>query len=134
MFNKVILIGNLTADPELRYLPETGKALAKFTLAVARGFTNRQGEKETDFINISVWDKLAENSANYLKKGSKAAVEGRLQIRKYDDKEGIRRTAVEVVANRVIFLDSKRQAEGTGGGYTDNMGAETDIREDDVPF
>ena len=75
MLNRIILIGRLTKDPELRYTP-SGVAVAKFTLAVDRNFKNQQGEKETDFINIVVWQKQAENVANYLLKGKLAAVEG----------------------------------------------------------
>ena len=88
MLNLVVLIGRLTHDPELRYTPGNGTAVATFSLAVNRPFANRQGEREADFIRIVTWDKLAENCANYLRKGSLAAVTGRLQIRSYDDREG----------------------------------------------
>lgn len=80
MLNRIVLIGRLTRDPELRYTPN-GVAVATFTLAVDRQFTNSQGERETDFINIVTWRGLAENCANYLKKGRLAAADGRLQIR-----------------------------------------------------
>jgi len=105
--NRIILIGRLTRDPELRYTA-SGKAVANFALAVDRKFTNQQGERETDFINIVVWNKQAENCANYLKKGSLAAVDGRLQIRSYEDREGQRRKTAEVVAGSVQFLDTRR--------------------------
>ena len=104
MLNNVILIGRLTADPELRYAGEN--AVANFTLAV-----DRIGSDETDFIRIVVWRKQAENVSKYLAKGSLAAVEGRLQIRSYDDKEGVRRIAAEVVARSVQFLDSKKRRD-----------------------
>ncbi len=136
MLNKVILIGRLTADPELRYIPSSGTPVANFALAVDRPFTNQQGERETDFINITVWRKQAENCANYLGKGSMAAVEGRLQIRKYDDREGIRRIAAEVVADNVRFLDTRKsQGEKAESGFDyEEGGEETSLNEDDIPF
>ena len=107
--NKVILIGRLTRDPELRY---TGNntPVASFTLAVNRNFSNQQGEREADFINIVVWRKQAENVKNYLSQGSQAAVEGRIQTRSYDDNNGQRRYVTEVVADNVEFLGSKNSS------------------------
>ena len=104
--NKVVLIGRLTRDPELRY---TGNntAVASFTLAVNRPFSNQQGEREADFINVVVWRKQAENVKNYLSQGSQAAVEGRLQTRTYDDNNGQKRYITEVIADNVEFLGSK---------------------------
>lgn len=137
MLNRVVLIGRLTADPELRYIPSSGTPLTNFTLAVDRPFTNQQGERETDFINITVWRKQAENCANYLNKGSMAAVEGRLQIRKYDDKEGIRRIAVDVVADNVRFLESRKSKEGNADYSFDTAnqgGNDENVNEDDIPF
>jgi single-strand DNA-binding protein len=99
----VILIGNLTRDPELRYTPD-GTPVASFTIAVNRPFTTRQGEREADFIPIVVWRKRAETCSEYLTKGSQVAVDGRLQIRNYEDKDGVRRRVAEVVAWRVEFL------------------------------
>ncbi|HOB28649.1 MAG: single-stranded DNA-binding protein [Dethiobacteria bacterium] len=129
MLNLVVLIGRLTRDPELRYTPGNGTAVATFTLAVDRSFANRQGERETDFIRIVTWDKLAETCANYLQKGRLVAVTGRLQIRSYDDKEGIRRKAAEVVARDVRFLEPPRSEE------TDSFpGDEISVSEDDIPF
>ena len=90
-FNKVVLIGRLTADAELKYT-SNDTAVANFTLAVDRPFTNQQGGKETDFIRIVTWRKQAENVAQYLGKGSMAAIEGRLQIRSYEDRDGNKRT------------------------------------------
>ncbi len=110
MLNKVILIGRLTRDIELNYTPQ-GTAVAKFTLAVQRKFN----KDETDFINIVVWRGLAENCANYLGKGRLAAVEGRLQVRNYEDKDGQKRWITEVVADDVRFLG------GGKGSNTDNQ-------------
>ncbi len=101
--NRVILIGNLTRDPELRYTPD-GTPVASFTIAVNRPFTTRQGEREADFISVVVWRKRAETCSEYLAKGSQVAVDGRLQIRNYEDKDGIKRRVAEVVAWRVEFL------------------------------
>jgi single-strand DNA-binding protein len=108
--NHVILIGRLTRDPELRYTPN-GVAVANFTLAVDRPYTNREGEREADFIPIVVWQKLAETCANHLHKGRLVAVDGRLQIRSYDTQDGQRRRVAEVVAANVQFLDRPRIVE-----------------------
>ncbi|HCF70633.1 MAG TPA: single-stranded DNA-binding protein [Syntrophomonas sp.] len=114
MLNRVILIGRLTRDPELRYTPN-GAAVCKFTLAINRKF-NRE---ETDFIDIVVWQKLAENCANYLGKGRLAAVEGRLQIRTYETQDGQKRKVAEVVADDVRFLDKG----GTGSVHRETQSA-----------
>ena len=107
--NQIILIGNLTRDPELRYTPE-GTPVASFTVAVNRSFVNREGEREADFIPIVVWRKRAETCAEYLMKGSQVAIDGRLQVRTYEDKDGIRRWVTEVVAQGIEFLQRlKRQ-------------------------
>lgn len=111
MLNRVVLIGRLTKDPELRYTP-SGVAVTQFTLAVNRTFKNQQGEREADFINIVTWRQLAETCANYLAKGRLTSVEGRLQTRHYDNNEGRRVYVTEVVADNVYFLESA----GSGGG------------------
>ena len=156
MYNRIILIGRLTADPVLKYTPQ-GTAVATFTLAVNR----RYNREETDFINIVTWRALAEHCAQYLNKGQLAAVEGRLQIRSYDGKDGVRRTAAEVIADDVRFLGRSGAGTGnassgygsanTGGGYGqpfgrndewDNLGQEIRVDEvnrnqaddDDLPF
>lgn len=108
--NKVILIGRLTKDPELRYTT-SNTPVATFTLAVNRTFTNQNGEREADFINIVVWRKQAENCKNYINQGSQVAVEGRIQTRSYDDQNGTKRYVTEVVADNVQFLDTKAQRE-----------------------
>ena len=135
MLNTVILIGRLTRDPDQRYTPN-GVAVTKFTLAVDRGFTNKQGEKETDFIDVVVWQKLAENCASYLGKGRLVAVEGRLQIRSYDDKEGIRRKVAEVVARNVKFLDKAKDGGSQNGknGGTETEDFVNSDWDEDCPF
>ena len=110
--NKVLLIGRLARDPELRYTG-TNLPVASFTLAVSRNFTGQNGEREADFIPIIVWRKQAENVKNYLTQGSQVAVEGRMQVRNYDDKDGVKRYVTEVVAETVQFLDTKSSRERT---------------------
>ncbi|MCA0988784.1 MULTISPECIES: single-stranded DNA-binding protein [Bacillales] len=115
MLNRVVLVGRLTKDPELRYTP-SGVAVANFTLAVNRPFTNQQGDREADFINIVVWRRQAENAANFLKKGSLAGVDGRVQTRSYDNSQGQRVFVTEVMAESVQFLEPKGASQGGGGG------------------
>ena len=107
-YNKIILVGNLTRDPEIRYVG-SGAAVTKFTLAVNR---RSKQQEETDFIDIVAWDKLAETCNTYLKKGMSCLVEGRLSIRSYETKEGEKRKATEVVCNTMQMLDRA----GGGGG------------------
>ena len=104
--NRTILVGRLTKDPELRYTP-SGVATASFTIAVNRPFKNQAGENEADFINCVVWRKPAENVANFLKKGSLAGVDGRIQTRNYEGQDGKRVYVTEVVAESVQFLEPK---------------------------
>lgn len=111
MMNRVVLVGRLTKDPELRYTPN-GVPVASFTLAVNRSFTNQQGEREADFINCVVWRRPAENVANYLKKGSMAGVDGRIQTRSYEGQDGKRVYVTEVLAESVQFLEPKSGASG----------------------
>ncbi len=129
MLNRIVLIGRLTKDPELRYTPN-GVAVATFTLAVDRLMKNAQGEKETDFINIVVWQKQAENVANYLSKGKMAAVDGRLQIRNFDGQDGKKRWVTEVVAETVRFLSPRDASSGT----SDFIAGEFEHSDDDLPF
>ncbi|MBC8080454.1 MAG: single-stranded DNA-binding protein [Gorillibacterium sp.] len=110
MLNRVILIGRLTRDPELRYTP-AGVAVTQFTLAVDR----QQKEKEADFIPVVTWRQLAETCANYLRKGRLAAVEGRIQIRNYDNNEGRKVYVTEVIADNVRFLESSGSSSREGG-------------------
>lgn len=104
MINRVILVGRLTKDPDLRYTPN-GKAVCSFTLACNRPF----GDNEADFINCNIWGKPAENLANYIKKGGQIGIEGRIQTRNYENSEGNRVYVTEVVADRVQFLEGKKQ-------------------------
>lgn len=119
--NRIVLVGRLTADPELRYT-QSGIAVGRFTLAVDRPFANQQGDRDTDFIDIVVWRKQAENCANYLQKGAMAAVDGRLQIRSYETQDGQKRRATEVVADRVEFLERPRRGPGGAGDQSPSVG------------
>lgn len=102
--NQVILIGRLTRDPELRFIPNSGTAVARFAIAVNREF-KREGQPDADFFNIVVWGKSAENCANYLKKGRLCAVNGSLRNNNYEDKNGVKHYSIEINANRVEFLE-----------------------------
>jgi single-strand DNA-binding protein len=152
LLNRVILIGRLTKDPELRYTP-TGVAVTQFTLAVDRPFTPQGGEREADFLNIVTWRQLAETCANYLRKGRLTAVEGRIQVRNYENNEGKRVYVTEIIADNVRFLESagsgnredggaSAKAPGAGGsrGKASNNdpflddGKPIDISDDDLPF
>lgn len=125
MLNRIILIGRLTRDPELKYLAN-GTAVTTFSLAVNRKFN----KEETDFIDIVVWRQTAEFVANYGGKGRLAAVEGRLQVRNYETKEGQKRKAVEVVADDVRFLDKAGTGSSPGFGQTSSSRREPDQWED----
>ena len=111
--NKVILVGNLTRDPELTET-STGIAVCRFAIAVSRDYANAEGNRETDFFNITVWRGRAENCGKYLKKGNKVAIVGSLQTRTYEDKDGIKRNVTDVVASEVEFLTPKN-ASGFAG-------------------
>lgn len=140
MLNRSILIGRLTKDPEMRYTP-AGVAVTQFTLAVDRPVAAGK-EKEADFINIVTWRQLAETCANYLRKGRLTAVEGRIQVRNYDNNEGKRVYVTEVIADNVRFLESSgsgssNQASGQQRGQQDPFiddGKPLDISDDDLPF
>src|SRR5574341_2362559 len=106
MINRVILIGRLVRDPELRTL-QSGQAMTRFSLAVDRGFRNGEGQREADFIDVVAWRTLAERVAEHLRRGRLVGIEGRLQVRRYETAQGKRRKAAEVVADRVRFLDRK---------------------------
>lgn len=110
MMNHVQLIGRLTKDPELRYTSQ-GTAVATFTLAVQRNYSDNNGERQTDFIQCISWRKLAETIANHLVKGSLIACEGRIQTRNYENQQGQRVYVTEVVVNEVQFLESKEQMQ-----------------------
>ncbi|MBR1413098.1 MAG: single-stranded DNA-binding protein [Bacilli bacterium] len=138
--NKVILIGRLTKDPELR-TTGTGTSVATFTLAVNRPFTDQSGERTADFINCVVWRKQAENMSRYTSKGSQVAVEGRIQTRSYDAQDGSKRYVTEIICDNVSFLSSNRDNSNSSnsfGGNTNDFGnmnqdiVTTDVSED--PF
>ncbi len=116
--NKAFLIGRLTRDPELRY-SSSNAAIVNFSIAIDRQYTNNQGQRETDFINIVAFQKQAENIKKYLTKGSLVAVDGRIQTRNYEDKDGKRVYVTEVVADRVQFLSSK--SDSVAVNTTDNV-------------
>jgi single-strand DNA-binding protein len=129
MLNKCVLIGRLTKDCELRYTT-SGTAVATFTLAVDRP-RRADSEKETDFIPVVAWGKTAENCANYIGKGSLAAVDGRIQVRTYEAKDGGRRWVTEVIAEQVKFLDRRGS---DSGGRTEQIGHEVEFDDDSIPF
>lgn len=131
--NKVILIGRLTRDPEMR-TTSSGTNVTSFSLAVSRNFTDQNGERGTDFFNCVVWRKQAENVAKYCQKGSQVAVEGRLQNRSYDAQDGTKRYVTEVICENVSFLGSRsdNNSEGSSNFNSSNDVITNDIEED--PF
>ena len=150
--NKVILIGRITKDPELRKTP-TDVSVVQFTIAVNRTFQQQNGERQADFINCIAWRNQAENLAKYIKKGGQIAVEGSIQTRSYDDQNGVRRFVTEVVCSQITFLESRRQDSGYGdlsqlevppvrentNRYSqespfDDIKTSFDISSDDLPF
>lgn len=144
MLNKIIIMGRLTRDPELRRTASS-TAVAGFTLAVDRDFKSQNGEKSTDFIDVVAWRNTAEFVAKYFTKGRMAVVEGRLQIREWKDKDGNNRRSAEVVAENVYFGDSKRDGAPAGdyaapmGGYaapvsTTSSFSEIEDEDGDLPF
>jgi len=139
-YNHVTLVGNLTRDPEIRYVDGGAKGVTKFALAINR---KTKGGDETMYVDIVAWDRLGEVCNQYLKKGMSALVSGRLVIRKYDDKDGNKRTAVEIVASDMQMLDSKGRSNGEGGGSYATAGAPAarsasdgfdDAGDDEIPF
>lgn len=144
MINRTVLVGRLTKDPELRSTPN-GVNVGTFTLAVNRTFTNAQGEREADFINVVVFKKQAENVERYLSKGSLAGVDGRLQTRSYESKDGQRVFVTEVVADSVQFLEPKSNNQQQNNSYNApqnrqqnnpfaNANGPIEIADDDLPF
>lgn len=156
MINNTVLVGRLTKDPDLRYTAN-GAAVASFSLAVNRNFTNQSGEREADFINCVIWKKPAETLANYARKGTLIGVTGRIQTRKYENQEGKRVYVTEVVAENFQLLEG-RGANNSGTGGQDGSGTNSqdygqkatqdfpqakddpfgsssiDISDDDLPF
>ena len=131
--NKIILLGRLVKDPEVLVTP-TDRTVCTFTLAVDRPFTEKNGQREADFINIVTWNKTAELCGNSLTKGQRLLVEGRLQIRSYDGKDGNRHYMTEVVADRVEFIERKeKSAQKAESEAMEGFGSEVQFDED-VPF
>ncbi len=144
MINRLVLVGRLTKDPELKYTPN-GVPVATFTLAVNRPFSNTQGEKEADFLNCVVWRKPAENVANFLKKGSLAGVDGRVQTRSYEGSDGKRVYVTEVVAESVQFLEPRSNNASSSGANQPSPpnqnqrdpfanSSQINLSDDDLPF
>ena len=159
--NRVVLVGRLTRDPEVRALP-TGNSVATFTLAINRNFKNKEGNIDADFINISVFGRQAENVGKYVSKGSQIGIEGRIQSRSYDAQDGTKRYVTDVVADNVEFMGSARNnndnsapvnayVDTTSSVYMDqpspetgvdistedpfkNFGSEVALSDDDLPF
>jgi single-strand DNA-binding protein len=133
--NKVILIGNLGRDPELRYT-QGGQAVANFTLATSERFANKSGEQQerTEWHRIVAWGKTGELCAQYLSKGRSVYIEGRLQTREWEDKEGHKRSTTEIVAQNVTFLGGPRGGQGGGGADAPPRESGTPPASDEIPF
>ena len=133
MLNRIIVMGRMTRDPELRRT-NSGTAVASFTVAVDRDFKSQSGEKETDFIDVVAWRNTAEFVSKYFSKGRMAVVEGRLQLRDWTDKEGNKRRTAEIVADSVYFGDSKKDNE-SAPAQSEPQGGFSEVEDDgDIPF
>ena len=133
MLNKIVLMGRLTRDPDLRRT-QSGTAVASFTLAVDRDYKPQDGERETDFIDIVAWRGTGEFVSKYFTKGRMAVVEGRLQVRDWTDKDGNKRRSTEVVADNVYFGDSKRSESGTPAEPSGELQELPDEEKGELPF
>ena len=159
MINNVVLVGRLTKDLDLRYT-SNGTAVATFSMAVNRQFTNQEGKRDADFINCVIWRKSAESMANFTRKGSLVGIEGHIQTRSYDNQQGQKVYVTEVVVEEVTFLESKKTGAQSNGDYQqtntqqynsnqssnqnsnqysnndpfDKSGTPVDIEDDDLPF
>lgn len=142
--NKVILIGRLTADPELRY-SSSNRAYTRFTLAVNRDYKKENGETEADFISIVAWEQLAETVHKYIKKGHRICVEGRIQTGSYDKDDGTKGYLTDVIMNHIDFLEKKSTDDRPAPEYTEETSNETEdpfkdfgdtvqLTDDDLPF
>ena len=133
--NNVVLVGRLTRDVELKYISGSGAPVANFAIAVDREFTGKDGKKETDFIDIQVWGKSAENCANYIGKGRLVAIQGSIRVDSYQDQEGNNRKMTRVNANRVQFLDSKKDKQVNNVIPDGQFGNFQEVDDtDDIPF
>ena len=128
--NKVILMGRLTRDPEVRYTSTNNTLVATFSLAVNRRFAKEGEERQADFINVVAWDKTGEFCSKYFKKGQQVGVIGRIQTRNYDDKDGKKAYVTEVIAEETYFADSKREESSP----FENQNEFTSVNESDLPF
>ncbi|MBU7003888.1 single-stranded DNA-binding protein [Pediococcus pentosaceus] len=147
MINRTVLVGRLTNDPKLKYTG-SGLAVATFTVAVNRQFTNSQGEHEADFIRCQMWRKAAENFCNFTRKGSLVGIDGRIQTRSYENQQGTRIFVTEVVAENFSLLESKNSNQNNGQNYQNQQNGQSspsrnpndpfnsmpDIKDDDLPF
>ena len=133
--NKVMVIGHLGKDPEMRYTP-SGRPVTTFTVAVSRSWNTADGERrtETEWFNIVAWGNLAEICKQYLYKGQQVYIEGRLQTRRWDDKEGQKHTSVEVVANEMMMLGDRRDNNKAQESDQEDEGPEPIADEDEFPF
>ncbi len=133
--NKVFLIGNLTRDPELT-TTNSGVSVCRFSIAVTRRFSNAEGERETDFFNITAWRGSAENCAKFLKKGSKVAVSGSIQMRNFERQDGTRGLSVDITADDVEFLSSRNDSNSEGSTNVPNAPVSElqPVSDDDLPF
>ncbi len=133
--NKVMIIGNVGRDPEMRYTPD-GKANAKFSVAVSRVWTNQEGEKkeETEWFNVVAWDKLAETCGNYITKGQKVYVEGRLQTRTWEGQDGQKHKTTDLVAREVIFMSPRAKTAAPEDDLAMASSGGADLEPNDIPF
>ena len=142
--NKVVLVGRITADPELRYT-QSNIAYTRFTLAVNRNFKNESGETEADFISCVAWNKLAETISNYVKKGNRIGIAGRIQTGSYDKEDGSKGYLTDVIVNELEFLESKNKEGRPAPEYTEGQapadedpfsgfGDSVQVTDDDLPF
>lgn len=134
-YNRSLLMGNLTRDPELRYIP-SGSAVVTLRMAINRNYKSQSGEQkeEVTFVNVVVWGKQAENCAEYLAKGSSVFVEGRLQSRQWETDDGQKRSILEVVADRVQFIGKKRGGAEAGSGLPAEVASGVSGTDEDIPF
>ena len=139
--NKVILMGRLTRDPEVRYTTNTNTLVASFSLAVNRRFAKQGEERQADFVNIVAWSKTGEFCSKYFKKGQQVGVIGRIQTRNWEDENKVRHYVTEVVAEEAYFADSKRDGEAGGANFENTFGSSVSDAsefqaqsEDDLPF
>ena len=140
--NKVILMGRLTRDPEVRYTQTNNTLVASFSLAVNRRFARQGEERQADFVNIVAWSKTGEFCSKYFKKGQQVGIIGRIQTRSWDDEQGQKHYVTEVVAEEAYFADSRRDGEGAGANFENTFGEnlsqsaefQVNASDDDLPF